>query len=78
MRAFNSSLWSSNHPRQFWQCQPDFSDQVWEMAIAQSMFVLGLPETTPINTALELTLGEGQFGPNRYQLGLFHRAYYQF
>jgi peptidoglycan/xylan/chitin deacetylase (PgdA/CDA1 family) len=78
MKAFNFSLWCNNHPRQFWQCQPDFSDQVWEMAIAQSMFVLGLPETTSIDKALELTLGEGQFGTNRYQLGLFHRAYYQF
>lgn len=78
MKNLNSSLWSSNHPRRFWQCQPDFPDEVWEMAIAKSMFVLGLPETTPINTALELTLGEGQLGPNRYHLNLFHRAYYQF
>jgi peptidoglycan/xylan/chitin deacetylase (PgdA/CDA1 family) len=77
MKAFNSSLWGNNHPRQFWQCQPDLPDEIWEIAIARAMSVLGLPETTTIDTTLELTLGEGQFGPDRYHLGLFHRTYYQ-
>ncbi len=77
MKAFDSSLWSNNHPCQFWQCRPDLPDEIWETAIANSMSVLGLPETTLIDATLELTLGERQFGPDRYHLGLFHRAYYQ-
>ncbi len=77
MQISNTSLWSNNHPCQFWQCQPDLPDEIWETAIANAMPVLGLPETTLIDAALELTLGEGRFGPDRYHLGFFHRAYYQ-
>lgn len=77
MKVINSSLWGNNHPRHFWQCQPDFSDDVWEIAIANAIPVLGLPETMGIESILEWTLGEGQFGPSRYHLGLSHRLYYK-
>lgn len=77
MNAFNSTLWSGNHPRTFWQCQPDLSEEIWKMAIAHAMPLLELPESFDIDTALEWTLGEGQFGSDRYQLGFSRRAYYQ-
>jgi len=70
-------LWNSNHPRDFWCCQPDFSTEIWAEAIRRALPVLGLPETMEIESVLEWTLGEGQFGPNRYHLGLLHRVYYQ-
>lgn len=72
-----SSLWNSNHPRNFWCCQPDFPEEIWAEAIRRALPTLGLPETMDIESVLEWTLGEGQFGPNRYHLGLLHRVYYQ-
>lgn len=77
MKPFNPALWSSNHPGIFWQCQPDFSEEIWKTAIAHAMPILGLPESADIDTALEWTLGEGQFGSDRYQLGFSRWAYYQ-
>ena len=77
MKTFNSALWSGNHPRTFWQCQPELPEEIWKMAIAHAMPILGLPESSDIDSALEWTLGEGQFGSDRYQLGFSRRAYYQ-
>jgi peptidoglycan/xylan/chitin deacetylase (PgdA/CDA1 family) len=71
------NLWSANHPRNFWQIQPDFSDEVWNEALMRAMPSLRLAESPKdIDSVLELTLGEAQFGPNRYQLGLSRRFYY--
>ena len=36
------NLWSSNHPRNFWQCQPDPPEQAWQTAIAKALPSLGL------------------------------------
>lgn len=76
METSKPSLWSNNNPRLFWQCQPDLSNDIWESAIAQAMPVLGLPENTPIDLALELTLGEGQFGSDHWSLSPTRRLYY--
>lgn len=70
-------LWHSNHPRNFWCCQPDFPAEIWAEAIGRALPVLGLPETMEIEDVLEWTLGEGQFGTNRYHLDFPHRVYYQ-
>ena len=77
MKTFNPALWSGNHPRTFWQCQPDLPEEIWKMAIAHAMPILGLPRSSDIDSALGWTLGEGQFGSDRYQLGFSRRAYYQ-
>lgn len=72
-----SNLWNLNHPRNFWQCQPDPSEEVWQAAIAGAIPSLGLPQTQPnIETILALTLGEARFGPDHWELGLLKRAYY--
>ncbi len=70
-------LWSSNHPRNFWHCHPDFPPEIWAQAICRALPILGIPGTLDIESALEWTLGEGQFGPHRYHLGLSRRVYYQ-
>jgi hypothetical protein len=49
---------------------------MWEMAIAQAMPLLGLPETTHVDTALEMTLGESRFGAKHWTLGFSKKAYY--
>jgi peptidoglycan/xylan/chitin deacetylase (PgdA/CDA1 family) len=72
-----SNLWSSNHPQQFWQCVPDFPDVIWREAFARSLPLLGISEASrDIDSVLEYTLGEGQFGSDRYQLGPIRRLYY--
>lgn len=72
-----SNLWSSNHPRDFWLCQPGLPDDVWQEAVLRALPLL-LPGKTNLDmdTLLELSLGEGQFGPNRYRFGLARRVYY--
>lgn len=71
------NLWSINHPRNFWQCQPDFSDEIWTEALLRALPLLGLTSSVQnVDQVLELTLGEAQFGPGRYQLGLTRRLYY--
>ena len=37
-----TNLWSKNHPRNFWQCQPEPSDEIWEKAIAEALPFLEL------------------------------------
>jgi peptidoglycan/xylan/chitin deacetylase (PgdA/CDA1 family) len=70
-------LWNANHPRNFWLCQPDFPDEVWFEAITHSLPHLEFQDTIPdTNSFLELTLGEGQFGPDRYRFGFSKQLYY--
>lgn len=72
-------LWSKNHPRNFWQCRTDFTDEVWNEALMRASPFLGLKESpNDIDAILELILGEARFGRNRFQLGLAGRLYYQF
>jgi peptidoglycan/xylan/chitin deacetylase (PgdA/CDA1 family) len=76
MNSFDPPLWINNHPRLFWQCQPDVADDIWEAAIARSLPSLGLSETTHIDLALEMILGEARFGPNHWTLSAPKKIYY--
>lgn len=72
-----TSLWSLNTPRGFWQCRPDPSPEQWREAIQRAVPALGLPVLTDdIDGILELVLGEGQFGPERWRLSPAKRLYY--
>jgi peptidoglycan/xylan/chitin deacetylase (PgdA/CDA1 family) len=71
------NLWSTNQPRSFWQCQPDLSDEIWNEAIRLALPGLGLPDAPEdIDSLLEVTLGEGQFGPGHWTLSRARRVYY--
>ncbi len=71
------NLWTFNHPRNFWQIQPDLSDDVWQNAIAGAFPSLGLNIERPdVDTILALTLGEARFGPDHWRLSLPKRIYY--
>lgn len=73
----NTYLWSQNHPRKFWQCQPDPSDKAWQKAIEASLPILDLdPSTADIDSILELTLGESRFGPDHWRLSPLKQMYY--
>jgi hypothetical protein len=77
MDTSDHSLWSHNHPRLFWQCQPDFPDDIWENAIAQALPLLGLTITRgDIDTVLAMTLGEGRFGQDHWTFSLPKKIYY--
>ena len=70
-------LYSSNHPRGFWHLEPDPSEDLWLEAIRRAIPVLGLPEQpADLETTLSLTLGEAQFGPDRWRLSQARRLYY--
>jgi GNAT superfamily N-acetyltransferase len=72
-----SNLWSSNLPQNFWLCQPDFPEEVWQRAAIRAMPLLGLSKKiSDFGTVLESTLGERQFGSNRYQFGFLRSLYY--
>lgn len=67
----------SNHPRNFWQCQQEISDEIWQKAITESLPLLGLqPDQTELSEVLKLTLEENRFGPNHWRLGFPKRTYY--
>ena len=71
------NLVKENTPRNFWRCQPDFPDEVWENAISGAIPELGLSHLVDdIKTTLNLTLGEGRFGPNHWHLNWIKRFYY--
>jgi peptidoglycan/xylan/chitin deacetylase (PgdA/CDA1 family) len=70
-------MWSANTPSSFWQCQPDPSPEQWQEAVRRAGPILGLPvQADDIDTILELVLGEGQFGPDRWRLSWAKRLYY--
>jgi peptidoglycan/xylan/chitin deacetylase (PgdA/CDA1 family) len=72
-----SNLWSSNLPQNFWLCQPDFPDEVWQQAAVRSIPLLDLgAQLSSIDQLLEYTLGERQFGSDRYHFGFTRSLYY--
>lgn len=72
------NLWDQNTPRNFWQFQPDPSERELELAVRNAIPILGLNiQPEEIETLLELTLGEGQFGSERWELSQLKRLYYR-
>lgn len=69
------NLYSANTPQAFWQIQTPVQPDVWNAAIIQSLPKLGL-QADNLEAALQLSLGEGQFGPNHWQFSFAKRAYY--
>jgi len=73
----NTNLWISNHPRDFWQCQADLSDEIWQNAIFNALHNLDLPISNPdIGEVLASVLGESRFGSDHWRLSFPKRAYY--
>jgi len=74
----SSSLYKSNIPQLFWRCHPNPPDEIWNLAIKNATPILELPvQPANITKLLELTLGEGQFGQEHFQLSPVRRLYYQ-
>ena len=69
------SLFSANTPQAIWQVQKPILPELWEAAITQALPKLGL-EAQTLETALKLSLGEGQFGEDHWQFSFPKRAYY--
>ena len=77
MKIANNSLWSLNTPANFWLCQQDFPEELRLEAIRKSIPFLGLAgDQCDIESVLALTLGEGRFGQEHWELGPLKRAYY--
>lgn len=74
-----TNLWIENTPERFWLCQSDIAPIQWQTAALQAKQVLGLSQDCDdIAMLLELTLGEGRFGPNHWQLSRAKCLYYKF
>ncbi len=72
-----TNLWSSNTPARFWLCKPDVLDGQWAAAIQRALPALGLSlQPDDVDELLALVLGEGQFGPDHWQLSPARHWYY--
>jgi peptidoglycan/xylan/chitin deacetylase (PgdA/CDA1 family) len=76
-------LLAANHPERFWGVPGAVPHEVWEEAArAESRVLPGSPlahdPTSPVRSVLRHTLGEEQFGPDRYRLGRAIALYYRF
>jgi peptidoglycan/xylan/chitin deacetylase (PgdA/CDA1 family) len=72
-----TNLWSANSPARFWLCQDEIAEDDWRMAIRSALPTLGLTrEPIDVDDLLTLVLGEGQFGPDHWQLSPARRLYY--
>lgn len=72
-----TNLWSSNEPSKFWLPMPLIEDRFWQEAIRKSVPLLDFTDNkTSQNELVELTLGEGRFGPHHWNLSFAKRLYY--
>jgi hypothetical protein len=72
-----TNRWSSNSPAHFWLLKAEIPDEDWQMAIRRALPALGLAcEPVDVDDLLALVLGEGQFGPQHWQLSPARRLYY--
>jgi peptidoglycan/xylan/chitin deacetylase (PgdA/CDA1 family) len=70
-------LWRRNTPERFWKCHPDPPVECWQAAVSRAVHILELPSPPDdVEHLLALTLGEGQFGPDHWQLSPARKAYY--
>jgi len=73
-----TNLWSSNSPARFWLCQPEWPEEQWAEAVRRALPVLELrSQPDDVDALLALILGEGQFGPDHWQLSPARRWYYR-
>ena len=72
-----NNLWSTNTPERFWRLLIDLPTEQWQIAIDQALPCLELdhPDAGIVNV-LEVVLGEGQFGPDHWQLSSLKKMYY--
>jgi peptidoglycan/xylan/chitin deacetylase (PgdA/CDA1 family) len=72
-----TNLWHQNTPNNFWLCHPDPPEEAWLQAYRAAFPVLGLShQVDDIDTAISLTLGEGQFGSGQWKISPAKRLYY--
>jgi len=74
-------LYAGNSPDRFWRllAKPEPSRELWDEAIRRAAVVLPRQARSSgdqIESILFKTLGEGQFGPDHWELGSAQRAYY--
>jgi hypothetical protein len=79
-RSGEAALYRENHPERFWRLLgTPAGDQQWAAAVAAAAGSLPGP-ARPSDSAeaiLHATLGEGQFGPDHWELGAAKRLYYR-
>jgi hypothetical protein len=75
-----TGLYAANHPARFWRLlAPEAEAACWDAAIATAAAALPYVARSAgddVERLLEATLGEGQFGHDRFRLSRARRAYY--
>ena len=75
-----SSLFCANTPARFWQLEPEVTPDRWQAALEAAAGVLpggaSVLAESGWDGLMDHVLGEGQFGPGRFQLGHSKRLYY--
>ena len=71
-----SNLWYQNTPQNFWLLNPAISNQYWQEALRKSIHLLGLTGDIEMDELSALTLGEGRFGTDHWELSWAKRVYY--
>jgi len=71
-----SNLWYQNTPQNFWLLNPAISNQYWQEALRKSIHLLGLTGEIEMDELSALTLGEGRFGTDHWELSWAKRVYY--
>ena len=69
-------FWNQNTPQKFWLCEPPVSDQYWQEAIRKAIHLLELTGNIEADELPALTLGEGRFGTDHWELSWAKRVYY--
>jgi hypothetical protein len=71
-------LLTGNRPSAFWRVLPEPGEEAWAQAFASARATVSWPFPLPdtIDELLAATLGEAQFGHDRYRLGPARRTYY--
>jgi peptidoglycan/xylan/chitin deacetylase (PgdA/CDA1 family) len=72
-------LYAANSPQRFWRLLAELPGEAWNEAISRAAPILPAQARSSgdrIESILGQTLGEGQFGPNHWELGRSQRAYY--
>ena len=76
---FMGNLWKENTPTDFWCCQTDPpAEETWRICVTEALSSQGmLGRIDDVEDFLQLTLGEGQFGPAHWDIGRTLNLYYR-
>jgi len=72
-----NKLWNLNTPQNFWKCQPNYDESLWEKAIQNAKPILDFSSLSDsVDVLIAKILGEEQFGDGHWKMSLPKKIYY--